>query len=438
MLRKLNRAGGACVILVLALVAGSAEGGLVDLEFRPGTQTIEPDEIAEVGLYAISQEAEGQSIAAIGLILLWDTTYLELVGKDDTGAVPRTFSGFPMPDIDHLNDTFEDGDAYYEYRAPFFAPAMATPEGILITTLQFRGVAETPETIVDTAPEAGYFTETVVFDGDVPNRQITGEVGHAAITIGSLAPPPLVVNVELLGVHTPVLERCIRFELWSCDAGASTAVVDYVMQFTSDGVGNAMGSAVIDIPYANYTCITAQDRLHSLRRTDEGFYFDGSQYVADFTGDPASGGDALVGGNLNDDFWVDIIDYGVYTWQWASQYTDPDSGEVTGSTGCSTAYPHADASGDGNVTAVDFTFIYQAFLVGHEANCCEEPGLAMTDGPRMAIALDELAALGLESLAVGDLNGDGWLDVEDVAAFAAGVRPKAAGRHPLGHEARGE
>ena len=53
------------------------------------------------------------------------------------------------------------------------------------------------------------------------------------------------------------------------------------------------------------------------------------------------------------------------------------------------------------------------------------------DGPITSISVDELVELGLGELAAGDLNDDGWLDVDDVEAFANGASPgpvQAVGR----------
>ena len=81
--------------------------------------------------------------------------------------------------------------------------------------------------------------------------------------------------------------------------------------------------------------------------------------------------------------------------------------------------------GNGLVDSADFTFIQINFLEGHEANCCGEPGmLGMTvPPPVLSISVEELIDRGMAELAVADLNGDGMLDTEDVAAFMQGARP---------------
>ena len=187
----------------------------------------------------------------------------------------------------------------------------------------------------------------------------------------------------------------------------------------------AIGSATILVPCDEYTCLTARDELHTLRSTAGSFDIVGTQYVADITGDPLSGGHWLVGGNLNDDKWIDILDFGVFTWQWNANYG-------SGDTNCSTPYPHADINGDGHVYTEDFTFIQINYLQGHEANCCGMPGYPLmggpfadsqSDGPITRISVRELRRRGLGHLAVGDLNGDGWLDETDIVLFMQGVSP---------------
>jgi hypothetical protein len=219
----------------------------------------------------------------------------------------------------------------------------------------------------------------------------------------------LQVTVSLAGVDPNSFTRCIRFELWNCPASSPAATVDAVLSFTN---GTA-GPVTIEVPCGQYNCITARDRLHTLRRTADSVDA-GTYYTANFTGT-----DALIGGNLNDDFWVDILDFGVFSWRYGANYG-------TGSTNCTTPYPHADINGDGLVDTADFTFIQANFLLGHDANCCGEPGFRGEDeaGPLTRIAVADLARYGLEHLAVADLNGDGWIDEYDVAAFASGVRPQ--------------
>ncbi len=232
----------------------------------------------------------------------------------------------------------------------------------------------------------------------------------------------LVVDLALAWSFTGT--RCITFELWEC-GGPSYVTVEAVLTFT-DGLANA----TLEVPCGVYTCITARDELHTLRRTLDPLPMIGTQYVADFTGDKQ-----LIGGNLNDDFWIDILDFGVFSWQWAVNY---GSGDTT----CATPYPHADISGNGTVSTEDFTFIQINFLQGHEPNCCGLPGLRSDGegdyGPVTEISVADLMAMGLWHLAAGDLNNDGWLDTADVAEFLMGARPTISDVEPPAGEFEAE
>lgn len=227
-------------------------------------------------------------------------------------------------------------------------------------------------------------------------------------------------------VDSGPFDRCITFELDPVGAGP-LVLHSEVFTFT-----NGMASGAIDIPCGDYECITAQDTLHTLRMTDnDDFGIFGSDYFADFT--TSGDGDALPGGNLNDDDYIDILDFGVFIGQYGA-VLDPD-------TTCATAAPHSDITGDGDVGTGDFTFIQINILDFNELRCdgsllgapayahgaaglqpLEENGR----GPVMSITIAELEMLGMGKLAVADLNDDGLLDQGDMVAFMLGARPDHA------------
>ncbi len=55
--------------------------------------------------------------------------------------------------------------------------------------------------------------------------------------------------------------------------------------------------------------------------------------------------------------------------------------------------------------------------------CCEQPTTAGVTVGRTEVSVRELRQTGMGDLAVGDLNNDGWLNMDDIAAFMAGERP---------------
>lgn len=232
----------------------------------------------------------------------------------------------------------------------------------------------------------------------------------------------LVLDVELSGAYASPIDRCITFELFRADC--TSIVFDQTLTFTG-----GLASAVLDVPCGDYTCVTAVDALHGLRRVDDDgdFAIVGAQYVCDFT---ASGttNDAIVGGNLNGDEFVDILDFGVFVVEYGVDYG-------SGDTDCLTAAPHADVNGDGLVAAADFTFIQVNFLAFAESPCCvmmtaQERrhgrigvNALGTGGPVRSISVAQLRTNGLGSLVPADLNRDGYLDVLDIAFFLDGSEP---------------
>ncbi len=226
------------------------------------------------------------------------------------------------------------------------------------------------------------------------------------------------VAVEIAGgiIFPASFSRCITFELWDCAGGGPAAVVSKTLTFAN---GVAVGT--IEPSCGVYACVTARDELHTLRTTDaDNFAIVSGQYMADFTNQSAFGGDddALVSGNLNDDFFIDILDFGVFSAQWLVNYGSGDAP-------CSTAFPHADVNGDGVVNNAELSFIQINFLETNEANCCGAEGSpASSQTPVTDISVKDLIRSGRGDLAAGDLNGDGRLNQDDVAAFLSGVRPQ--------------
>ncbi|MBU0717113.1 MAG: PEP-CTERM sorting domain-containing protein [Planctomycetes bacterium] len=180
---------GPLLAIVLLVLVGPAVYADIDLEWRLPESHPEPTffvgETVNIGLYAVSDDETSQSISAMDVLLDWDPVYLSLFGNDDTGAHDWLSSTFPD---DAMNDTWLDGDGYYRAFAHFGLPAEATPAGLLVTTMQFTALAETPETIVTVPlyPFPGYdgrVTKTAVYDGEIPGYDVTGELDSIAIEI---------------------------------------------------------------------------------------------------------------------------------------------------------------------------------------------------------------------------------------------------------------
>jgi len=129
------------VLSVLTAASLDARAGIVNLELRPVTQTIIVGDPVEVGLYAVSANGQDQTVGFIGVVVTWDAGVLALTGNNDDGAFTWASSGFPSDPAD-LNDTFSDGNAYYQaIVAEDGGLATATADGALMTTLQFTALS---------------------------------------------------------------------------------------------------------------------------------------------------------------------------------------------------------------------------------------------------------------------------------------------------------
>ncbi len=193
--------------MVLLASAATAQAD-IDLEYRPDFQSVTLGDIAEVGLYAVSDSAVNQSLSAADVVFDWDTTYLQLIGLDQTGAAPLLSSSFPLADPYGLNEAVppQDGDGLYTAFASFSSAVDATPAGTLLTTFRFQTLALTPGTPVDILTSGGNPSiDSRVFDGVTPNTIVTGTLSGAVIEI---VPEP--ASALLLMAFAPALLRIRR------------------------------------------------------------------------------------------------------------------------------------------------------------------------------------------------------------------------------------
>jgi hypothetical protein len=177
------RIAPALVLAGLLLLASTPSLALIDIEWRPACQSVEPGEMVEIGLYVVSDDETDQSISAMDIILLWDPDVIELVGVVDNGPYAWLISAF-TDDFDGLNDTFLDGNALYTAYAQLGVPAYATPEGLLVTTVQFIGSQDPGFCWITEPHSAGMYSDTAIIDGEVPALRVEGVLGKATAGVG--------------------------------------------------------------------------------------------------------------------------------------------------------------------------------------------------------------------------------------------------------------
>lgn len=184
--RPLPTPSALAVLFGLGLAAGSAAAD-VSLELRAVEDIVEFGDDVFVGLYAVSDTpGVDHPISAIEAVIEWDPTILALVGLDGTGGSPLIFSGFPTTGSGGLNESLipQDGDLFYLALGQLGNPIDATPAGTLITTFQFEAVSSGPDSLIIIQPQGGSPpVETVVYDGTVPNTDVTGTLGSESISV---------------------------------------------------------------------------------------------------------------------------------------------------------------------------------------------------------------------------------------------------------------
>jgi len=183
--------------LLVTLAAPSRAAASINLELRPGSQSVFVGSAFSVDLYAVSDNLTSQTLSAAQVIITWNIAFVQLLGLNNTGT-PMLSSGFG-PDPYHLNDSLLDGDAMWIGFAPLGNPVAATPAGTFLTRFNFHANAvTTPTTLINIAPSGGSPTgQTIVFDGVTANLPVTGTLTGAIVTV--VVPDPGGMAVLLAG-----------------------------------------------------------------------------------------------------------------------------------------------------------------------------------------------------------------------------------------------
>jgi hypothetical protein len=220
------------LLLLAALSCTTSAVANVNLELRSVQPVVTLEDVWQVGLYAVSDNQSNQMVRALQVILAWDPECLQLdatVPCVNNGPYPWLLSGFYSDSgVDGLNNTWTDGDAYYQAAGNFTTPAYATPAGLLVATFRFHPLKHTLETELYIPSAAGQHTHTGVI-GAEPGLNVVGLLGTASVQIydwGLLAlelepadcclTPGQVLTVRLTvaDLHDPIngVQAIIRFD----------------------------------------------------------------------------------------------------------------------------------------------------------------------------------------------------------------------------------
>lgn len=160
----------------------------VDLVLQPDPATVAVGQTVDVGLYAVSDDGSDQEMSALSVVMTWNANDLELERDLRNGSYAWPLSGFlGDSQADGLNDSFLDGNAFYQALGSFTIPAVATAKGLLVTTFRFKARAKTAAATIVIEPEFGNHSKTKVFLFGAINVDIKGTLGTADITILGVA-----------------------------------------------------------------------------------------------------------------------------------------------------------------------------------------------------------------------------------------------------------
>lgn len=156
---------------------------IVNVELRPELSTIDIGQLARIGIWLATNNGANHVVSAVDIMFGWNPDLLHFTGIDNAGGSSLLFSGLP-PISPNEAIPPADGDGYYNALALFGLPITATPAGTLLTTLQFTAVTATIGTDVLVLPTAGSPSiPTVVWDGTIPNYNVTGWLGSAHVVV---------------------------------------------------------------------------------------------------------------------------------------------------------------------------------------------------------------------------------------------------------------
>ena len=205
------------------------------------------------------------------------------------------------------------------------------------------------------------------------------------------------LSVSLPGVMQSTHERTVQFKIGS---GAWTGTPITIVPQGSGAMAKGFGTVSVHVPVTTTaaSCLLVRDAVHTV--ADAGtLVASGATWTAAVT---------LVQGDSNADNRVDILDYAILL---IDQVSAPVSRDA-----------RSNFNGDTFVNNVDFSFISSGFFTIGDS--CAEGGTSSDDAPRDRISVAELRKRGDGELAAADLNGDGWVDLDDVALWMQGVRPE--------------
>lgn len=190
MVSSLKKVLGAIAIWALTASVPSAVLANVDMILSPTPQTKAAGQFVDITLSVRASGAIPEQFSGLDAILSWDSTKLQFVNADISGAgYPWYQAGF-FVNPDGLNNPPNPtaGKGMYTVFAAPGVPALAPvgPAALIVVKFRFLAIAGTPGTVVTLLPSFGTFSRTQVY-GPTPGSIITGNIA-TSVTVKIVAP----------------------------------------------------------------------------------------------------------------------------------------------------------------------------------------------------------------------------------------------------------
>lgn len=173
-----------CIAFILLFTAITIGKAAVDLKWSADYQVVHVGDQADVSLYALSDTGSNVPVSALEVIMSYDLAHLDFYELLNPGqSYNWLMSGFLSPSPDNLNVALDDGLMFYSAWAQLGNSAIVTPKGLHVTKLRFSATAPAARTYITIPTTYGTEAKTRVFDGTIPNTDIKGDLGAAAVMI---------------------------------------------------------------------------------------------------------------------------------------------------------------------------------------------------------------------------------------------------------------
>ncbi len=158
----------------------------VDLSLRPVEDFARVGETIAFELVATSTTGSDESIASLSVIVDWDADSLTFVDALPSPEASWMVLGI-LPDPDGVNTFLDDGDAIVTGLAFPGSLVQASPEGTVISLLEFEGINRAASASILIPPQIGNFGETLVSED--PGENKVGQLNGSILPIAECGVP---------------------------------------------------------------------------------------------------------------------------------------------------------------------------------------------------------------------------------------------------------